>query len=60
MLRCIFVAGLAAGAAAFQPVDAARVRGTSVARTPACRRASPVVALELCASMRKVAGASPA
>ena len=55
MLRCIFVAGLAAGAAAFQPVDAG-VRGTSVA----CRRASPVVALELCASMRKVAGASPA
>ena len=46
MLRaCIFV-GLAASAEAFQPVGAARVRGTSFAPTP-WRRASPAVALEL-------------
>ena len=45
--RCIFVAGLAASAKAFQPAGAARASGTSVARTPAWRCASPVVALEL-------------
>ena len=46
MLRRIFVLGLAASAEAFQPVGAARVRGTSFAPT-AWRRASPAVALEL-------------
>ena len=45
--RCIFVAGLAASAEAFQPVGAARVRGASFAPTPTWRRASPAVALEL-------------
>ena len=41
--RCIFVAGLAASAEAFQPVGAARVRGASFAPTPTWRRASPVL-----------------
>ena len=57
MLRRIFVLGLAASAEAFQPVGAARVRGTSFAPT-AWRRASPAVALELRGEHAKSAGAA--